>query len=60
MAIQGSGLVAVRGSRAHATSGPNTDRSTPGNVIALENVRSISGGAFHSLAVLESGATRSW
>jgi alpha-tubulin suppressor-like RCC1 family protein len=42
------------------THGDSTDRRTPGNVIGLENVRSISGGSYHSLAVLESGRARSW
>ncbi|MDQ3862918.1 MAG: hypothetical protein M3317_05365 [Actinomycetota bacterium] len=29
-------------------------------MIGLDNVRSISGGEYHSLAVLESGSARSW
>jgi len=29
-------------------------------VIGLENVRFITGGSYHSLAVLESGRVRSW
>ena len=29
-------------------------------MVGLENVRSISGGAHHSLAVLQSGRARSW
>jgi alpha-tubulin suppressor-like RCC1 family protein len=40
--------------------GDSADRSTPGSVIGLENVRSISGGGYHSLAVLESGRARAW
>ncbi len=48
------------GELGNATHGPNTNRSTPGNVVGLTNVRFISGGLDHSLAVLESGAARSW
>jgi alpha-tubulin suppressor-like RCC1 family protein len=48
------------GELGNGTSGAGTDRSTPGSVIGLENVRSISGGAYHSLAVLESGRARAW
>jgi alpha-tubulin suppressor-like RCC1 family protein len=40
--------------------GTTTWRNTPGPVLGLSNVRSISGGAYHSLAVLESGNARSW
>jgi len=48
------------GQLGNGTNGSGTDRSTPGNVIGLDNVRSISAGYSHSLAVLESGAVRSW
>ena len=65
LALLGSGKVRSWGSNSDGqlgndTSGPGTDRSTPGSVIGLENVRSISGGASHSLAVLESGRARAW
>ena len=42
------------------TSGPNTGRSTPVKVSGLTNVRSVSGGGTHSLAVLQSGKVKSW
>ncbi len=42
------------------TSGSGTDRSTPGTVTGLENVRSIAGGGWNSLAVLDGGRARSW
>jgi len=65
LALMGSGRVKSWGSNSDGqlgndASGPGTDRSTPGNVIGLDNVRSISGGQSHSLAVLESGPSRSW
>jgi alpha-tubulin suppressor-like RCC1 family protein len=41
-------------------SGSGTERSTPGGVTGLENVRAISGGAYHSLAVLQGGGARAW
>ena len=41
-------------------SGIDTARSTPASVFGLTNARSISGDAYHSLAVLESGSARSW
>ena len=65
LALLGSGTVKSWGHNYHGqlgngTNGDGTDRSTPENVLGLKNVRSISGGAFHSLAILESGAARSW
>jgi len=42
------------------THGDGTDRSTPVSVIGLTNVRSISAGSYHTLAVLEGGGARSW
>ncbi len=41
-------------------SGIGTEKNTPVSVSGLTNVRSISGGAYHSLAVQESGRARSW
>ncbi len=49
-----------QGQLGNGTHGDSTDRRTPGNVIGLEDVRSITGGSYHSLAVLESGRVRSW
>ena len=40
--------------------GSGTNRSTPVAVKGLANVKSISGGAYNSMAVLESGRARSW
>jgi alpha-tubulin suppressor-like RCC1 family protein len=48
------------GQLGNGASGPNANRSTPGDVIGLTNVKSVSGGTSHSLAVLESGRVRSW
>jgi alpha-tubulin suppressor-like RCC1 family protein len=42
------------------SSGPGTDSSVPVTVTGLSNVRSISGGAYNSMAGLESGRARSW
>ena len=41
-------------------SGIGTEKNTPVSESGLTNVRSISGGAYHSLAVQESGRARSW
>jgi alpha-tubulin suppressor-like RCC1 family protein len=41
-------------------SGIGTEKNTPVSESGLTNVRSISGGACHSLAVQESGRARSW
>jgi alpha-tubulin suppressor-like RCC1 family protein len=41
-------------------SGIGTEKNTPVSVSQLTNVRTISGGAYHSLAVLEGGSARSW
>ena len=65
LALLGSGRVKswgknTSGELGNGTSGAGTDRSTPGYVADLTNVRFISGGAYHSLAVLESGRVRSW
>jgi alpha-tubulin suppressor-like RCC1 family protein len=65
LALMESGKVKSWGFNAYGqlgndTHGAGTDRSTPGNVTGLDNVRSISGGVYHSLAVLESGRARSW
>lgn len=48
------------GQLGNGASGPGTDGSTPVDVIGLSNVRSVSGGTYHSLAVLKSGKVRSW
>lgn len=40
--------------------GAGTNSSVPVAVQGLSDVRAISGGAYHSLAVLESGRARSW
>jgi len=50
----------VDGQLGNDRSGIDAARSTPGNVSGLDNVKSISGGAIHSLAVLESGRARAW
>jgi alpha-tubulin suppressor-like RCC1 family protein len=42
------------------SSGPGTNSSVPGAVTGLMNVQSISGGAYNSSAVLETGRVRSW
>jgi len=65
LALLSSGKVKSWGFNAYGqlgndTHGAGTDRSTPGNVTSLDNVRSISGGVYHSLAILQSGRTRSW
>jgi alpha-tubulin suppressor-like RCC1 family protein len=41
-------------------SGIDAGRSTPGGVSGLDNVGAISGGAYHSLAVMQSGRARAW
>ena len=41
-------------------SGIGTEKNTPVSESGLTNVRSISGGAYHSLAVLEGGRARLW
>jgi alpha-tubulin suppressor-like RCC1 family protein len=46
------------GQLGNGTSG--NESTVPVNVVGLENVRSISGGDYHSLALLESGRARSW
>jgi alpha-tubulin suppressor-like RCC1 family protein len=63
LALLGSGKVKSWGSNSdgqlgNGTSG--TNRRAPGDVIGLDNVRSISGGESYSLAVLESGSARAW
>jgi alpha-tubulin suppressor-like RCC1 family protein len=65
LALMESGRVKSWGDNEYAqlgngNHGDGTDRSTPGNVMGLDNVRSISGGMSHSLAILESGRARSW
>jgi alpha-tubulin suppressor-like RCC1 family protein len=65
MALRSNGKVSAWGQNTYGqlgngTSGEGTDRTIAANVYGLDNVRSISGGAYHSLAVLESGKARSW
>jgi alpha-tubulin suppressor-like RCC1 family protein len=63
LALLGSGEVKSWGYNSNGQLGDDTSgniRTAPVAVIKLSNVRSISGGAYHSLAVLESGSARSW
>jgi alpha-tubulin suppressor-like RCC1 family protein len=65
MALRSNGKVSAWGQNTYGqlgngTSGEGTDRTIAANVYGLDNVRSVSGGAYHSLAVLESGRVRSW
>jgi alpha-tubulin suppressor-like RCC1 family protein len=48
------------GQLGNGNSGPGAERSTPRVVSGLTGVRSISGGAYHSLAILEGGKARAW
>jgi len=49
-----------QGELGNGNHGDSADRSTPVTVIGLDNVRSVSAGKNHSLAILESGRARSW
>jgi alpha-tubulin suppressor-like RCC1 family protein len=63
LALLGSGKVKSWGDNHRSQLGDDTTgniRTMPVAVIKLTNVRSISAGAYHSLAILESGRARSW